>query len=120
MGSLLRLLSRLTRPNLLQTMIVFMLVALTFGCSKKPDVVGTWENTTVNELMEFKADKSGVIQGKNQQPLMFVWQETAQNLYNLDVNFQGQKKSLKCVVQNGTLTLEGEGGKETYRKRSSN
>ena len=94
----------------MQATIVIMLVALALGCSKEPELVGRWE------LIEFKSDNSGVMQGKNLQPLMFAWQETAKNSYKIDVNFEGQKKNLKAVVQNGTLLLEGEGGKETYRK----
>jgi hypothetical protein len=119
LGSLSRILNRFTRQKLLQAAIVCILIALALGCSKKPEVVGTWENTTVQEMMQFKPDNSGVIQGKNQPPLMFVWQETVKNTYNLDVDFQGQKKSLKAVVQDGTLVLEGSGGKETYKKQSS-
>lgn len=112
-----RLLNKLSKPNALQTTIAIIMVAFAFGCSKKPEVVGTWENTTVQELMEFKADNSGVIQGKNLPPLMFVWKETAPNSYSLDVDFQGQKKGLKAVVQDGHLVLEGSGGQETYKKR---
>ena len=119
MESVSRLMNRLTRQKLLQATIVIMLAALALGCSKKPEVVGTWENTTVQELMEFKADNSGIIQGKNLPPLTFDWQETAKQTFNLDVHFQGQKKNLKGVVQDGILILEGPGGKETYRKQSS-
>ncbi len=93
------------------------MVVLSLGCSKKPVVVGTWENTSVRELIEFKADNSGVIQGKNLEPLGFTWKETAKDSYNLSVNFQGQQKILKGFVQNDTLILENEAGKETYRKR---
>ena len=113
-----RLLNKPTRRNLLLATIMAMMVSLALGCSKKPEVVGTWENTTVQELMEFKSDNSGIIQGKSLPPLKFVWQETAPHSYQLDVDFQGQKKSLKCVVQDGVLVLEGTGGKETYKKRS--
>ena len=116
MGLFSSLFNGFTRQLLLPATIVIILVALTIGCSKKHELVGTWENTSVPELIEFKPDNSGIIQGKNLPPLMFVWQETAKHLYNLDVNFQGQKKSLKGIVQNDTLVLEGTGGKETYRK----
>lgn len=102
---------------MLQATIVIIMVVFALGCSKKTEVVGTWENTTVQELMEFKPDNSGVIQGKNLPPLMFTWKETAPNSYHLDVDFQGQKKSLKAVIQDGILALEGSGGQETYKKR---
>ena len=108
--------NRLTRQNVLQVTIVIMLVALALGCSKKPDVVGTWENVNVQELVEFKPDNSGIIQGKNQPLLAFVWKEIAPHSYSLEVDFQGQKKSLQAVVQEGTLVLQGEAGKETYKK----
>ena len=114
-----RLQNMFTRQNLLLATIVIIMAVFAFGCSKKPEVVGTWENTTVQELMEFKSDNSGVIQGKNLPPLMFVWQETEPHSYNLNVDFQGQKKSLKAVVQDGTMVLIGTGGEETYKKRSS-
>lgn len=116
MESLSRLLKSLTRRNLLPATMVLVMVALTFGCSKKSELVGRWENTTVQELIEFKPDNTGVIQGKNLPPLAFAWQEIAKHSYNLDVNFQGQKKGLKCIVQEGVMVLQGESGKETYRK----
>ncbi|MEI6205476.1 MAG: hypothetical protein WCP20_01705 [Desulfuromonadales bacterium] len=105
--------------TLLQATLVIAMMTLAVGCSKKPELVGRWENTTVPELIEFKPDNTGVIQGKNLPPLSFVWQETAKNTYSLDVGFQGQKKRLKGAVDNGTLVLVGEGGKETYRKVTS-
>jgi len=113
------ILSRFARQNLLRAMIVLTLVAGTLGCSKKPELVGNWENTNVQELIEIKPDNSGIIQGKNLPPLLFVWQEIAEHSYNLDVNFQGQMKKLKGVVKDNTLVLEGDGGKETYRKLPS-
>lgn len=112
-------LEKLTLRNFLQAKSVLIAVALALGCSQKPELVGTWENTTVPELVQFMSDNSGVIQGKNQQPLVFAWKETAKHSYDLDVNFQGQRKSLKGSVINGFLVLEGEGGKETYAKRRS-
>ncbi|WP_224981150.1 hypothetical protein [Geomonas agri] len=112
------LIRSLTRQNVLQATIVIMLVALALGCSKKPDVVGTWENVNVQELVEFKPDNSGVIQGKNQPALAFVWRETTPHSYSLEVDFQGDKKGLKAVVQEETLVLKSESGKETYRKRN--
>jgi len=112
-------LKRLTLRNLLQAKLVLILVALALGCSQKPELVGTWENTTVPELVQFMPDNSGVIQGKNQQPLTFAWIQTAKHSYYLDVSFQGQRRSLKGAVINGFLVLEGEGGKETYAKRRS-
>lgn len=86
------------------------------GCSKKPEVVGLWGNTNVKEMIEFKLDNTGIIHGENVQPLTFTWQETSPHSYNLDVNFQGQKKNLKGVLQDGTLVLESSLGKEIYRK----
>jgi len=119
MGILSSVLKQLTLRNLLRAKLVLITVALALGCSRKPELIGTWENTTVPELIQFMPDNSGVIQGKNQQLLVFAWKETAKHSYDLDVNFQGQKKSLKGSVINGFLVLEGEGGKETYAKRRS-
>ncbi len=119
MGILSSVLKQLTLRNLLRAKLVLITVALAVGCSRKPELIGTWENTTVPELIQFMPDNSGVIQGKNQQLLVFAWKETAKHSYDLDVNFQGQKKSLKGSVINGFLVLEGEGGKETYAKRRS-
>ena len=92
-----------------------MAVAL-IGCSSKSEPVGKWQNTNVEEQIEFKGDSSGVIKGKNLPPLMFAWRKEAEHSYILDVNFQGQKKSLRAIIQSDSLVLEGEGGKETYRK----
>jgi len=110
-------LQRCKRHVLLFTVLLFMLLAL--GCSKKSELVGIWQNNNVQEMIEFKPNNSGIIQGQNMPPLMFVWKEIAKHTYNLDVDFQGQKKALKGVVQNETLVLEGEQGKETYRKVNS-
>jgi len=111
-----RLLTNYVKPYLLLATIVTIVSMLSIGCSKKQEIVGTWENTAVQELLEFKADKTGMIQGKNLPPLTFAWKEIDKGSYLLDVNFQGQKKSLKAALQDKALSLEGEGGKETYRK----
>lgn len=100
-----------------QLAALFSLALLMYGCSKGPDVVGTWENTKVPEIIEFKADKTGQIQGQNVQPLSFTWQEIDKNKYSLVVNFMGPKKELIGTVQNKSLTLESSIGKETYRKK---
>lgn len=113
------LLNRFMKLNVPKMMFVVMLVSLALGCSKKPELIGMWENTSVPEMIEFKQDSTGIIQGKNMPPLTFAWKESGPNTYNLDVNFQGQKKALKGVLQDKGLTLEGEHGKETYRKVSS-
>lgn len=96
---------------------LFTFVLFMPGCSKGPDVVGIWENTKVPEIVEFKADKTGQIQGQNVQPLSFTWQEIDKNKYSLVVNFMGPKKELIGTVQNKSLTLESSIGKETYSKR---
>lgn len=95
---------------------LFLLALLVCGCSKGPDLVGTWKNTNVPEIVEFKADKTGQIQGQNVQPLSFTWQETGKNKYTLLVNYMGVKKELTGTVKNNSLTLESSIGKETYSK----
>lgn len=110
------LLKFIPRHSLLLATTVIIMAAALLGCSKKPEPVGKWQNTNVEELLEFKDDSSGMIKGKNLPPLMFAWRKEAEHSYILDVNFQGQKKSLRALVQNDSLVLEGEGGKETYRK----
>jgi len=109
----------LLKQRVLLATLVIIVVTLSMGCTKKNDLVGTWENTTVQELIEFKSDNSGTIQGKNLPPLNFAWKELSKNTYILDVDYQGQKKGLKGIMQNDSLILEGEGGKETYRKLSA-
>lgn len=116
MLQLLRMLQRCKCHTSLIAAVLLMMLAL--GCSKKADLVGIWQNTSVQESIEFRSDNSGIIQGKQMPPLIFTWKETAKNSYNLEVDFQGQKRGLKALVQDGTMVLEGEQGKESYRKVS--
>ena len=100
---------------LAMTMVLAVMFVLS-ACGKKAEPNGIWQNMNVPESMEFKPDNTGVIQGKNLPPLMFTWKKSADHTYVLEVNFQGQMKQLKAVVSKDALELEGEGGKEHYRK----
>ena len=106
---------RATHYLLTITMVIFVVMSLS-ACGKKAEPNGIWQNMNVPESMEFKSDNTGVIQGKNLPPLMFTWKKSADHAYVLEVNFQGQMKQLKATVAKDALELEGEGGKEHYRK----
>jgi len=67
MGFLSRLLSSLTRLKVLQATIVIIMAVFALGCSKKPEVVGTWKHHRPG-TDGVQADNSGVIQGKNYHP----------------------------------------------------
>lgn len=95
------------------------LMLVTAGCHKRtPELVGIWNNNKVPEVVEFKSDGSGVFsyQGNSNPPLKFVWKEKGKNTYLLSIDYLGSRKELLATVQNKSLVLESNTGKEFYSK----
>jgi hypothetical protein len=108
--------------RLMKPVFAGLLLMLTFSCSKSgSELVGVWDNVKALEIVEFKADGSGVFTYSNSKnpPLTFSWNKTSKNNYFLDVNFMGTRKSLTATINDKDMSIESTVGKELYQKRIS-
>lgn len=106
----------------LRAAFVVMLLLAAFGCSKSgAELIGIWDNTKAPEIVEFKADGSGVFTYPKTQnpPLTFTWEQDTAHKYILDINFMGTKKTLTAVTSDKGLSIESTTGKELYQKHIS-
>jgi len=108
--------------KLVKSALAVMLLMLAVGCSKSgAGAVGIWDNTKAHEIVEFKADGSGVFMYPNSQnpELTFSWNQTSKNNYLLDVNFLGTRKNLTATIHDNKMSIESTVGQELYQKRVS-
>lgn len=98
---------------------ISLLVLITAGCNRKSELVGTWSNDKVPEIVEFRADGNGMFsyQGNSNPPLRFTWKESGKGKYLLNVDYMGTGRVLVAALQDKTLIVEGDAGKEFYSKR---
>lgn len=98
-----------------------MLLMLALGCSRSgSEPVGVWDNAKSHEIVEFKADGSGVFMYPNSQnpELTFSWNKASKNSYLLDVNFLGTRKNLTATISDNKMSIESTMGQELYQKRT--
>lgn len=106
--------------KLVRSALAVMLLMLALGCSKSgSELVGVWDNTKAHEIVEFKADGSGVFMYPNSQnpELTFSWNQTSKNNYLLDVDFLGTRKNLTATISDNKMSIESTMGQELYQKR---
>ena len=104
------------------TFIIMAIILLAFGCTKaEQEISGAWMNVKSPEIMEFKADGTGVFMYPKSQnpPLAFSWNHTATNKYVLNVDFMGTRKNLTATVNGKSIEIESALGKELYQKHIS-
>lgn len=106
----------------LKPFFIIMTIMLALGCTKAgSDIVGAWDNVKAPEVVEFKADGTGVFKYPNNQnpPLAFSWKQAATTSYILDVNFMGARKNLTATISDQRLSIESTQGRELYQKHIS-
>lgn len=102
--------------------LCIMLLVFAFSCSKPgSELVGTWDNAKVPEVVEFKPDGTGTFYYPNNlnPPLNFVWKKTAENSYSLEVTYMGSNRILTGTLKDKTLSLTSNVGIEIYNKRAT-
>ena len=96
-----------------------VLVAIVFivGCAKtENNLIGVWNNVQTAESVAFRADKSGVFVVKDRPSLAFTWTIIDSNRVKIDINFQGNVRTLHGRLDGDNFILEGTGQQATYRK----
>jgi hypothetical protein len=101
--------------NLLK--LVLVVIVFVFGCSKTENsLIGVWNNVQSPESVAFRADKSGVFVVKDKPSLAFTWTTIDSNRVKIEVNFQGNVRTLHGRLDGDSFILEGTGQQATYRK----
>jgi hypothetical protein len=99
--------------------LVFVAIVFVFGCAKTDNsLIGVWNNVQSPESVAFRADKSGVFVVKDRPSLAFTWTTIDKNQVKIDINFQGNVRTLHGRLDGDSFILEGAGQQATYRKAS--
>jgi hypothetical protein len=94
---------------------IFLLVFI--GCSKtESKFIGKWQNTTMQERVEFRKDKSGFFDVLGAPPVPFKWSVLKDERIKLDFIVMGTPKTLLGKLDKGLFILEGNQMEATYRK----
>ena len=97
--------------------LLLVTVVFVFGCAKTENsLVGAWNNVQSPETVTFRADKSGVFVVKDRPSLAFSWSIIDSNRVRIDINFQGNVRTLHGRLDGDSFILEGTGQQATYRK----
>jgi hypothetical protein len=93
----------------------FLLVII--GCSKtESKLIGKWQNTKMQETVEFRKDKSGVFDVLGAPPVPFKWSVRNDDGVRLDFVVMGTPKTLFGKLDKGLFVLGGNQMEATYRK----
>jgi len=96
--------------------LTFFLLAV-IGCSKTESrLIGKWQNTKMQEVVEFRNDKSGVFDVVGAPPVPFKWSVMQDDGIKLDFVVMGTPKVLMGKLDKGLFILEGNQMEATYRK----
>jgi hypothetical protein len=102
--------------NVTGIMLAVLLLTV-IGCSKtESKLIGNWQNTQMQEVLEFHKDKTGVFIVQGRPALPFRWNAPADDKVNLDVAMMGKTSTLTGKLDNKMFILEGNRMKATYRK----
>lgn len=87
------------------------------GCTRsETTLTGTWTNVQTPETVEFKSDQTGLFVVKDKPSLPFRWSLVDNGRVKMDINYLGTVKTLYGKIDNGTIVMESDGVKATYRK----
>ena len=107
-------LSRITK-----LMVVVLLCLAFIGCNRtESKLIGKWKNISLPETVEFKSDKSGTFEVKNNPSLSFGWKILDEGRVEIDVNYMGNIQKLYGKLEKDTFVLEGKGEQAVYKKSS--
>ena len=97
--------------------LVLVAVVFIFGCAKSENsLIGVWSNVQTAETVSFRADKSGVFDVKDRPSLAFTWTTIDNNRVKIDINYQGNIRTLLGRLDGDSFILEGTGQQATYRR----
>jgi hypothetical protein len=103
--------------NIFKIVLVAVAVVFVVACAKKEDsLIGVWSNVQTAESVAFRADKSGVFVVKDRPSLAFTWTVVENNRVKIDINFQGNVRTLFGRLDGDSFILEGSGQQAIYRK----
>jgi hypothetical protein len=87
------------------------------GCSKtESKLIGNWQNTNMQEVVEFHKDKNGIFNVPGAPPVSFKWNVQNDDRIKLDFVVMGTPKTLIGKLDKGLFVLEGNQMEATYRK----
>lgn len=99
------------------TLLTALMICLFLvGCKPGSDVVGTWKNANVPEMVEFKKDHTGVFSVQNSPSLPFTWSRLADGRIEVKVDFMGKVNTLHGRMEQETFVLTGKGEQAVYHK----
>jgi hypothetical protein len=85
------------------------------GCNKDNNrIVGKWKNQSLQEIVEFKSDKTGIFLVKGSPSLPFRWTMATDDNVKIDIPYQGESRTLMGNLEKDMFILNGQGEQAIY------
>ena len=98
--------------------ILALICLVCIGCSKHDNasLIGKWQNVSMPETVDFKADQTGTFEIQGSPGLAFNWEKRIDGTVRVNIRFQGKIQTLTGRIDKDTFILEGNNEQARYKK----